>query len=424
MEQAWRRGVLLALVLVLAPACANAIHPFRFNFNFGRRAASPAATAATAAADAASHAAPAQEVTSASENASAPADVTGSSTPADSSAPGLTTQGAEAAAAAPTPVAGGSGEHAGGMQHIEFPIQIPATGNTPAHTMSITVMAPPGVRLQHAGVVPGHIGQLMSGANVRHIQIPLPGDGGRRGLIMQQVQIPMQSPAREVNHNGHLHSPSPQQDGMEHGASAMHQHQHDAGHQHAADLAFLNDGSAAGQPAAVHAHAAPHHHAPGCRHRAWSPGQMAVRRMLEMASEQCNLLNLGAPGPFHWPDRVMVCAHEPDEAGNNLQVLLMHGRQRAVFEINIPLQELRAVVPPMLLHVHDTLFTGMVRKTLDSVLEALPVCPWPSRPPIDTGRSAGDPFDGIRPRHALLLAAETCVDSPRLPFVLRVTHVV
>ena len=91
----------------------------------------------------------------------------------------------------------------------------------------------------------------------------------------------------------------------------------------------------------------------------------------------------------------MVCAHEPDEAGNNLQVLLMHGRQRAVFEINIPLQELRAVVPPMLLHVHDTLFTGMVRKTLDSVLEALSVCPWPSRPPIDTARSAGDPLDGI-----------------------------
>ena len=70
--------------------------------------------------------------------------------------------------------------------------------------------------------------------------------------------------------------------------------------------------------------------------------------------------------------------------------------QRAVFEINTNMDDVRAVIPPMLLHVHDVLYTGLVRKAADGVVEALPQCVWPSRPQDKEGdaRRAGDALDG------------------------------
>ena len=118
--------------------------------------------------------------------------------------------------------------------------------------------------------------------------------------------------------------------------------------------------------------------------------------MLQIAAQQCNQFQNNNPtAPFHWPDRVLVCAHEPDEAGNNLQVVMLHRTQRAVFEISTHIDDVRAVVPPLLLHVHDTLYTGLVRKTQDCVIESLPVYLWPNRPQRTTPRLPGAALDGM-----------------------------
>jgi hypothetical protein len=68
-------------------------------------------------------------------------------------------------------------------------------------------------------------------------------------------------------------------------------------------------------------HVCPAHHQP-------TPGQLAIQTMLQIASQQCNQMQYSNPSaPFHWPDRVLVCPHEPDEAGNNMQVLMLHRHQ-------------------------------------------------------------------------------------------------
>jgi len=73
-----------------------------------------------------------------------------------------------------------------------------------------------------------------------------------------------------------------------------------------------------------------------------------------------------------------------------------HDAQRAVFEINTNMDDVRAVIPPMLLHVHDTLYTGLVRKAADGVIEELPQSLWPTRPNDEARetRRAGDALDG------------------------------
>ena len=75
-----------------------------------------------------------------------------------------------------------------------------------------------------------------------------------------------------------------------------------------------------------------------------------------------------------------------------------HVTQRAVFEINTNMDDIRAVIPPMLLHVHDTLYTGLVRKAADGVIEELPQSLWPTRPQDEAReletRRAGDALDG------------------------------
>lgn len=73
-----------------------------------------------------------------------------------------------------------------------------------------------------------------------------------------------------------------------------------------------------------------------------------------------------------------------------------HDAQRAVFEINTNMDDVRAVIPPMLLHVHDTLYTGLVRKAADGVIEELPKSLWPTRPHDEERetRRAGDALDG------------------------------
>jgi len=78
---------------------------------------------------------------------------------------------------------------------------------------------------------------------------------------------------------------------------------------------------------------------------------------------------------------------------------MLHRSQRAVFEINTHMQDVCTVIPPLLLHIHDTLFTGLVRKAQDGVVEALPVCVWPDRPRAEnnssaSGRRKGDSLDG------------------------------
>ena len=88
-----------------------------------------------------------------------------------------------------------------------------------------------------------------------------------------------------------------------------------------------------------------------------------------------------------------------DEAGNNLQVVMMHRTQRAVFEIDTSIEDVRSVIPGLLLHVHDTLYTGLVRRAQDAVVQALPVCSWPSRPQAEeqcgaSARRAGETLEG------------------------------
>jgi hypothetical protein len=46
-----------------------------------------------------------------------------------------------------------------------------------------------------------------------------------------------------------------------------------------------------------------------------------------------------------------------DEAGNNVQVVMMHRTQRAVFEIDTSIKDVRSVIPGLPLHVHDTLYS-------------------------------------------------------------------
>lgn len=96
---------------------------------------------------------------------------------------------------------------------------------------------------------------------------------------------------------------------------------------------------------------------------------------------------------------IVICCVLADEAGNNLQVVMMHRTQRAVFEIDTPIEDVLSVIPGLLLHVHDTLYTGLVRRAQDAVVEALPVCPWPRRPAADDAagpgvRRAGDSLEG------------------------------
>jgi hypothetical protein len=109
---------------------------------------------------------------------------------------------------------------------------------------------------------------------------------------------------------------------------------------------------------------------------------------------------------------VCVCA---DEAGNNVQVVMLHRTQRAVFEIATHMDEIRSVIPPLLLHIHDTLYTGMVRKAQDCVIGALPVSLWPKRPHAEDGssggaRNIGDSLDGcVRVRVSLCACVRACV---------------
>jgi hypothetical protein len=150
------------------------------------------------------------------------------------------------------------------MQQVQIPIQIPATGTTPAHSVNLLVMAPQGVQIRMAP--PEHNSQHPDVRNTHS------------------------------THHAQHQQPEPQ----------PHEH-----HTH------------------THTH---HHHAPGqCRHNQQpTPGQLAVQQMLQIASQQCNQVQCAQAGaPFHWPDRVFVCAHTPDDSGNTLQVVMMHRTQRA-----------------------------------------------------------------------------------------------
>ncbi len=66
-----------------------------------------------------------------------------------------------------------------------------------------------------------------------------------------------------------------------------------------------------------------------------------------------------------------------------------------MFEISTQLDDVRAVIPAALLHIHDTLFTGLVRKAQDAVTAALPLSLWPQRPhDADSARLPGQSLEG------------------------------
>ena len=66
-----------------------------------------------------------------------------------------------------------------------------------------------------------------------------------------------------------------------------------------------------------------------------------------------------------------------------------------VFEISTQLDDVRAVIPAALLHIHDTLYTGLVRKAQDAVTAALPLSLWPQRPhDADSARLPGQSLEG------------------------------
>jgi hypothetical protein len=227
-----RCKLVLLVLLALLPAVST-IHPFRFNFNFGRPLPQNAPGP------------PSPEASNNVITGHDPAAGAGAGTGAPELNPGL-----DGHATVMLPIPGGVAPM-GNMQQVNIPIQIPATPNSPAHTVNLVLQAPAGVQVRH-GVA----------------QVGAP-------------QLAVHAHEHPDQHHSHQHNPTV-------GIAVPHGHGHE--------------------------HHTPHQHAPGCRHHQPTPGQLAVQHMLQIASQQCNQVQCNNAGaPFHWPDRVLVCAHEPGQ---------------------------------------------------------------------------------------------------------------
>jgi hypothetical protein len=165
------------------------------------------------------------------------------------------------------------------------------------------VVVPQGTAVPMAAAVP------LAGGTQQVIPIPIPA-GGTMNLV---VMAPPGVHVRHTNVQPHF---------VHMGADPPSHHA-----LHAQDPSHFQGQS--------HHHHQHHHHHPGCRHQP-TPGQRAVQQMLQLASQQCSQAQHNNPGaPFHWPDRVLVCAHEPGERESDEGFVALWLRSRVAAELHV-----------------------------------------------------------------------------------------